>query len=418
MPSHPKFILLTLGEELLLGLTANGHLTFVGNQLRKAGTPMHANVTLSDAPQDIELYFEEYWKRADVLITTGGLGPTVDDRTKEVIGQCLGEELVYNPEVMQAIEDRFKALGLQLNKNNKKQAYHFKNAEVLHNPNGTAPGLWLEKDGKILVMLPGPPHELQPMFTDQVMPRLLEKGLIQNQENYIQIRTTGVGESNLETMLQPIAEREEGLELAYCAHPGMVDFRMSFPNALNPYDRLTELATECKEMLGENFLTIGDDTLLDIVSKMMRRKKLRLSTVESCTGGYIANEITNLPGSSDYFVGGLATYSSGTKEDIINVPEEMIRQHGAVSEEVAIAMATGVAERLESDYAISCTGYIGPGGGTEKDPVGTVYIGLHTPTKSYAKRFSFRGPRIAQKRRVYYAAIDLLRRELAQTSAP
>lgn len=412
MPTHPKIILITLGEELLLGLTANGHLTFIGDQLRQAGTPMHANVTISDAPEDIEQYFEEYWKRADVLITTGGLGPTVDDRTKEVIGECLGEKLVYDPSVMQAIEDRFKALGLALNPNNRKQAYHFENAEVLHNPNGTAPGLWLEKDGKILAMLPGPPHELQPMFKDQVLPRLREKGLIQDKENYIQIRTTGIGESNLETMLQPIANREEGLELAYCAHPGMVDFRMSFPNMINPYDRLAELAVECKEMLGDNFLTIGNESMLEIVSKIMRRRKLRLATVESCTGGYIANEITNLPGSSEYFVGGLATYSSGAKQDLISVPYDLIQQHSAVSEEVAIAMATGAAERLESDYAISLTGYIGPGGGTPKDPVGTVYIGLHSPLGAFAKRFNFRGPRIAQKQRAFNAAIDLLRREL------
>lgn len=414
MPNHPKIILLTLGEELLLGLTPNGHLTFVGDQLRQAGTPMHANVTLSDAPEDIEEYFEEYWKRADVLITTGGLGPTVDDRTKEVIGECLGEKLVYDPTVMQEIEDRFKALGLELNENNRKQAFHFENAEVLHNPNGTAPGLWLEKDDKVLAMLPGPPHELQPMFKDQVLPRLQEKGLVQDQENYIQIRTTGIGESNLETMLQPIAEREKGLELAYCAHPGLVDFRMSFPSEVNPYDRLSELAEECKEMLGENFLTIGNATLVEIVSKTMRRKKLRLSTVESCTGGYIANEITNIPGSSEYFVGGLATYSSGAKEDLISVPYDMIQQHGAVSEEVAMAMATGAAERLESDYAISVTGFIGPGGGTEKDPVGTVYIGLHSPFGTHANRFSFRGPRVAQKRRAFNAAMDMLRRELVK----
>lgn len=412
MSTTPKIILLTLGEELLLGLTPNGHLTYIGDQLRQVGTPMHANITISDAPEDIEDYFEEYWKRADILITTGGLGPTVDDRTKEVIGECLGEKLVYDPTVMQAIEDRFKALGLQLNENNRKQAYHFENAEVLYNPNGTAPGLWLEKDGKILAMLPGPPHEMQPMFKDQVLPRLQEKGLVQDQENYIQIRTTGIGESNLETMLQPIAERENGLELAYCAHPGLVDFRMSFPNQINPYDRLAELAAECKEMLGESFLTIGNETLIEIVSKTIRRKKLKLSTVESCTGGFIANEITNIPGSSEYFVGGLATYSSGAKEDLISVPADMIQQHTAVSEEVAMAMATGVAERLESDYAISVTGYIGPDGGTEKNPIGTVYIGLHSPLGTHAKRFSFRGPRVAQKRRVFNAAIDMLRREL------
>ncbi|MBC2607209.1 CinA family nicotinamide mononucleotide deamidase-related protein [Pelagicoccus albus] len=412
MSQKSKIILVTLGEELLLGLTPNGHLTYIGDQLRQAGNAMHANITISDSPEDIEDNFDLYWKKADVLITTGGLGPTVDDRTKEVIAQCLGETLVYDPTVMKAIEDRFAALNLVVSENNRKQAFHFENAEVLHNENGTAPGLWLEKDGKILVMLPGPPHELQPMFNEQVLPRFLEKGIVQEKENYIQIRTTGIGESNLETLLQPIAEREDGLELAYCAHPGMVDFRMSFPNLINPYDRLAELAEECKSLLGDNFLTTGNETILDIVSRIMRRKKLKLSTVESCTGGYISNEITNLAGSSEYFVGGMATYSIGSKEDLISVPSDLIQQHDVVSEEVATAMAIGVAERLETDYSISTTGYIGPGGGTERDPVGTVYVGIHTPSKTYAKRFSLRGPRVAQKRRVFNLAVDMLRKEL------
>lgn len=415
MPSPPKIILLTLGEELLLGLTANGHLAYIGSQLRLAGTPLHSNITLSDAPKDIEEYFQCYWQKADILITTGGLGPTVDDRSKEIIGRCLGETLVFRPEVMEAIEKRFADLGRKTSENNRKQAYHFANAEVLPNANGTAPGLWLEKDGKILAMLPGPPHELQPIFEEQVIPRLREKGLLQNRESYLQIRTTGLGESHLETLLQPMAEREEGLELAYCAHPGLVDFRLSFPRDTNAYDRLGELATECKEMLGEHFLTIGNDTLLDIVSKTMRRRKLRLSTVESCTGGYIANEITNLPGSSEYFVGGLATYSVNSKEDLIGVPKELIQQHGVVSEEVALAMALGAAERLESNYALSTTGYLGPEGGTEAAPAGTVYIGLHSPSGTTTQRFEFRGSRASQKHRAFNAAIDMLRRSLAES---
>ncbi|EDY81749.1 competence/damage-inducible protein CinA N-terminal domain, putative [Verrucomicrobiia bacterium DG1235] len=414
MTSHPKIILLTLGEELLLGLTPNGHLTYVGDQLRQAGVTLHANATISDAPADILEYFHLLWERADVMITTGGLGPTVDDRTKEIIAEYLNEELVYDEAIMQAIEDRFAMLRLNITKNNNKQAYRFANSEVLANPNGTAPGLWLETAGKILVMLPGPPHELQPMFQEKVLPRLLEKGIVQDRENYIQIRTTGIGESSLETMLQPMAKRESGLELAYCAHPGMVDFRMSFPGEENPHERFLKLASECKEMLGENFLTLGNESLVEIVSNLLRHKDLSLATAESCTGGYISNEITNLAGSSDFFVGGLATYSIDAKEDFLDVPEQLIQEFTAVSEEVATAMASGVAKRLRADYAISATGYIGPGGGTEKAPVGTVYIGLHTPNGATAKRFHFRGPRIAQKRRVLNAAMDMLRRELVK----
>ena len=175
---------------------------------------MHANLTLSDTPADIEEHFRHYWNKADVLITTGGLGPTVDDRTKEIIAQVLGETLIFDTDIMAAIEARFRAIGRPMTDNNRKQAYRFRSATVLPNPNGTAPGLWLEKEGKTLVMLPGPPVELQPMFEKEVLPRFRDRGWLQSAESYLQIRTAGVGESSLETMLQPILSEYEGLEVA------------------------------------------------------------------------------------------------------------------------------------------------------------------------------------------------------------
>lgn len=412
MPEAKKIILLTLGEELLLGLTANGHLTYIGDKLRNAGTTLHANVTLSDHPDDITSYFESYWEKADVLITTGGLGPTVDDRTKEIIAESLGQKLIFDPATMAAIERRFEKLGLTLTENNRKQAYHFEDAEVLENPNGTAPGLWLEQGDKVLVMLPGPPHELQPMFENSVMPRLREKSLIADKSSYIQIRTTGLGESALETLLQPIATRESDLDLAYCAHPGMVDFRMSLPPSATSEERLQTIATECKALIGDHFLTFGDESLTQIVSNLLRQNRLTLATAESCTGGYLSNEITNLPGSSEFFIGGLSTYSEIAKQAILGVSEESIRKNGVVSEVVATEMAKGASVKLGSDYAVSTTGYIGPGGGTEDNPVGTVYIGVKSPTQTRAFRLSFRGPRVVLKKRILNAAFDLLRKEI------
>lgn len=418
MPDPKKIILLTLGEELLLGLTANGHLTYIGNELRKAGATLHANATISDHPDDIASYFEAFWSKADVLITTGGLGPTVDDRTKEIIANCLGQQLVFDPNTMAAIESRFQKLGLALTENNRKQAYHFADADVLENPNGTAPGLWLEQKDKILIMLPGPPHELQPMFENLVMPRLRARSIVANKSTYIQIRTTGIGESALETMLQPIASREPDLDLAYCAHPGMVDFRMSLPPSKNSEERLLAISKECEELLGENFLVYGDETLTEIVSRHLKQKSQTLATAESCTGGFLSNEITNLPGASEFFIGGLVTYSEFSKQAVLDVPETSIHKNGVVSEAVAREMANGAASKLSADYAISTTGYIGPGGGTETEPVGTVYIGIRTPRHSFAKRHTFRGSRLVMKKRILNAAFDLLRKEIAFEAEP
>ena len=412
MAAQTKIILLTLGEELLLGLTANGHLTYIGDQLRQGGARLHANITLSDAPEDIAEHFLHYWQKADVLITTGGLGPTVDDRTKEIIADALGETLVFDAEIMAAIEKRFAERNLVLTDNNRKQAYRFKRAGVLENPNGSAPGLWLEKDGKILVMLPGPPSELQPMFENHVLPRFRELGFLADQSSYLQIRSAGIGESSLETRLQPVLAKYEGIDVAYCAHLGIVDFRLSFPSDSNPHDRLIAAANECKELLGADFICCGNDSLIATVSNILRRRAMSLAVAESCTGGMIANELTDLSGASDFFCGGITAYSNDAKAELLGVPEELIRQHTEVSMEVAIAMALGVSERLESDFAISTTGYLGPGGGTEANPLGTVYVGMHSPRGSWAKRFFFKGARVPMKRRILSAALDWLRREL------
>ncbi|MDQ8204224.1 competence/damage-inducible protein A [Pelagicoccus sp. SDUM812003] len=412
MVSASKIILLTLGEELLLGLTANTHLTYIGEQLRLAGATMHANLTLSDDPADIEEHFKHYWEKSDVLITSGGLGPTVDDRTREVIAECLGEPLVFDPTLMQAIEDRFAALGIELTENNRKQAYRFQNAEALENPNGTAPGIWLEKDGKILVMLPGPPGELRPMFENQVMPRLREKDILGGEQNHIQLRTSGVGESSLETLLQPVFDKREGLQVAYCAHLGMVDFRIGYSDTVDRYDELVEIAYECRELLGENFISCGNDSLEKTVANLLKRKKLTLAIAESCTGGMVSDELTNLSGATDFFKGSLIAYTSSSKEELLGVPAEMMQQHGEVSMEVAIAMAVGISEKLESDFALSTTGYLGPNGGNENCPVGTIYLGLHSPRGTWAKKLFFKGTRASIKRRAHAAALDWLRREL------
>src|SRR3954467_11028973 len=216
-----RYELLTLGDELLLGLTPNGHLTFIGAELGRRGALLQRNVTITAEADAIAAQFRESWRRADIVITTGGLGPTCDDRTREVVADVLGQKLVFDPAIEQSIEERFARFGRKMTANNLKQAYVFERGEVLPNANGTAPGLWVEQDGKVLVMLPGPPNELQPMFSEQVVPRLASRRLLLDREAYVQLRSAGIGESALETKLQPIFDRVgEALSVAFCAHQG------------------------------------------------------------------------------------------------------------------------------------------------------------------------------------------------------
>ena len=261
-------------------------------------------------------------------------------------------------------------------------------------------------------MLPGPPSELEPMFADQIMPRLQALQYVEDQVSYLQLRTIGIGESQLETDFQSLFEQHKDLQVAYCAHQGQVDFRISFAGTENRMDQLLEIAEICKVQLGDNFLCLGQDSVSDVVSNMLKARNKTLSVAESCTGGLISNTFTDASGASDYFRGGIVSYSIEAKQDLLDVPEDMIQQHTAVSQEVAIAMASGAAEKFESDYALSVTGYAGPTGGTSENPVGTVFIGLHSPRGIWAKRFHWKASRSSIKTRALNAALDLLRREL------
>lgn len=416
-PSRPPFAvryeLITLGDELLLGLTANSHLTFIGAALGRRGAQLTRNVTVTDEAAVIEAQFRESWARADVIITTGGLGPTCDDRTREVVAAALGQELVFEESIRAAIEARFARMGRKMTENNLKQAYRFSSGEVLPNPNGTAPGLWVAKDGKVLVMLPGPPNELQPMFTEQVLPRLATLGLLAAKEAYVQIRTAGIGESALETRLQPLlAEAGEGLGVAFCAHQGQVDLRLSSPSGVIGGAELDALARKCAALLGDDFMCFGHDSMAKVCADLLRAGEHSLAVAETATGGLLANSFTDIAGASKFFAGGCVCYSNESKMQLLDVPEDLLMQHGAVSAENAVAMAAGVAERLGADYGLAITGFAGPCGGTRENPVGTIFLALYTPDGVWSRRLSQSGPRATVKLRAVNGALDWLRREL------
>ena len=412
-----RFELLTLGDELLLGLTANSHLTWIGQQLGRRGVQLARNVTVTDEAAVIAAEVRAAWARADVVITTGGLGPTCDDRTREAVAEVLRQQLVFDPAIEQAIAERFKTFGRKMTPNNLKQAYRFERGEVLPNANGTAPGLWVEQDGRVLVMLPGPPNELQPLFTDQVLPRLTKLGLVSDREAYVQLRTAGVGESGLETRLQPVFDRAgDALSVAYCAHQWRVDVRLSSPDGRLALPALQAVADECAALLGEDFVNFGHDALAKVAADLLRAQDKTLAIAESCTGGLLAHAFTDLCGASKFFRGAIVCYSNDLKTQLLAVPDCLLEQHGAVSEECAVALATSVAETLEADYGLAITGFAGPTGGTKDNPVGTIYLGLHSPHGVWSKKLNFTAARRTVNERAVTVAVDWLRRELARVA--
>ena len=404
---------ITLGDELLLGIRENAHLTYLGRQLAHHGLEPAANLVIRDQADDIRLFFSDCWKRSDLVITTGGLGPTSDDITRETIAEVLGEEMVYDTEVENAIRERFRLLERPMPESNNRQCYRPASAEILPNPYGTAPGLYLKKDGKILVMLPGPAREMHPMFEQIVVPKLQAEGIFPEVDCYLQLRTAGIGESALADKVEPILANKEGLVVGYCAHAGMVDLRLSSLDAdILSEETLHQLGDECRKELGEDFACFGERTLAEIIFRELRSLDKTLAVAESCTGGLLSSHFTEIPGISKVFQGGAVCYHNDAKVQMLDVPESMLEQHGAVSEEVAIAMATGACEKYGADYGLSVTGFAGPSGGTQVLPVGSIYLGYASPIGVWAKKLQLRGDRASNRRRAATAALDWMRRKL------
>jgi len=413
MSSTIRVETITIGDELLLGIRENAHLTYLGTQLAHHGLEPAANLVIRDNPEDIAIFFSQAWQRSDLIITTGGLGPTTDDITRESIAKALGEELIFDPEVELGLKDRFSQLGKPMPEINLRQCYRPENAEVLENPYGTAPGLLLQKEGKILVMLPGPAREMHPMFEQIVVPRLQKEGLFPEIDCYLQIRTAGIGESALAEKTEHLFQDKEALVVGYCAHAGMVDLRLSSldGDVLTEQD-LQELADACRQAIGEDFVCMGDRTLAEVIFRELRSLNKTLAVAESCTGGLLSSSFTEIAGISKVFHGGAVCYHNDAKVQMVAVPESMLKQHGAVSEEVAIAMATGACEKFGADYGLSVTGFAGPTGGTQVLPVGSIYLGYSSPVGVWAKKIHLRGDRASNRRRAATSALDWMRRKL------
>lgn len=412
MKAPAKVDLITLGDELLLGIRDNAHLQYIGSELARHGLSLRRNVCCRDTREEIIQAFNEAWSGADIVITTGGLGPTSDDNTREVIAECLGLELDFVPEIEEAIRARFDRLGRRMSDNNLKQCYLPRGAEILPNPYGTAPGIHLCHQGKHLFMLPGPSSELRPMFETEVMSRICGDGYCSIDDAYLQLRTIGIGESALEEKITPILEAHSDIQVAYCAHQGMVDVRLSLGTVPIDYQRLRAVGDECRLLLGPDFVCYGHCPLAKNIFNFLRAHERTLAVAESCTGGLLANAFTDIPGASKVFAGGFVCYNNEAKMAMLGVPEDILLQHGAVSAECAVAMADGAAERLGTDYALSVTGFAGPSGGTPDNPVGTIHIGYHSPVGTWCVRMVYPGERASVKTRAVNRALDVMRRKL------
>lgn len=400
------------GSELLLGLVTNTHLGYLAGELAPCGITVARQVCVPDGPP-IREALAAALDRADVVFTTGGLGPTTDDITREAAAELLGLPLLPDEEILSGIRERFARRGLAMAERVARQAMVPVGAEVLPNPNGTAPGLYFppavlgSRRARHLFLLPGPPRELRPMVQDYVLPKLraiLPASSMRERRIY---RLTGIGESQVEERIGQKLEERGDLEVGYCARPSEVDFRL-----IGPAGPLDQVEPEIRTVLGEWIYSEGESLEAAIV-RLLAEKHLTLATAESCTGGSLAGRITNVAGASEVFLAGYVTYANEAKENALGVPSDLLAAHGAVSEPVAAAMAEGARRVSGAKFALSTTGIAGPGGGTESKPVGTVYLGLASeghPT--VVRRCYFPLDRITFKHMTSSAALDLLRRQV------
>jgi nicotinamide-nucleotide amidase len=378
--------LINTGTEILLGRTLNTHQQWLGRQLADRGYPVARQSTVPDTAPEIQQAVREALRRADLVLVTGGLGPTTDDLTREGIAELLGKPLHEDARVLAHIRGFFAGRGRPLPPGNEGQARVPAGAQVLWNANGTAPGLAMAVDpnpfregGKAswLVLLPGPPRELRPMFTDQVVPLLLAHWPQAQSVVSRTFRTIGIGESALQALiagpLRPMIQG--GLDLGYCAHTGQVDVRLAAHGA--PAQGLVDAAEQAlRACVGTSIFGEEDEAIEAVLVRLLAQRGQTLALAESCTGGALAHRITNVPGASAVFLAGLVTYSNDAKGKFLGVTSEALLRHGAVSDAVVREMAEGARRVTGADYALAVTGIAGPGGGTAQKPVGTVYLAL------------------------------------------
>ena len=408
-----RAMLINTGTELLLGDVQDAHLVFIAREILPLGVRIEERRTVPDSDV-IRRTLIELFPHCELLFVTGGLGPTTDDITREMVAESLGLELYQDAELLAWLQKRLQVHGIKWTSGIARQADVLAGARVLPNENGSASGFYLKANMNPRVpsphvfVLPGPPRELQPMFRKFAMPILksiIEVPLAVERQSY---SIAGLGESLVENAIGEKVLSIPGIELGYCARPGEVEVRIiGDPKAIGAADAII------RRELGARIFSDNDETLETVVVRLLKQRKETLASAESCTGGLIANKITNVSGASEVFLAGYVTYANSAKSDVLNVDSELIDKHGAVSEAVARAMAEGARRRAASTHGLATTGIAGPTGGSDEKPIGTVYIALASENSgTIVKKFRFPTDRETFKQLAAQAALDLLRRRL------
>lgn len=407
-----KAEILAVGTELLMGQIVNTNAQYLSSKLPDVGVSVYYHSVVGDNPERLKESLELALKRCDVVITTGGLGPTQDDLTKETIAQVCGRKLVLHNESLEDIKAYFKKLGREMTQNNVKQAYMPENSIILKNNNGTAPGCIIEQYDKTVIMLPGPPSEMKPMFDDFVIPYFRKKCSYTIESRFL--RVFGIGESALETKILDLVDGQTNPTIATYAKDGEVTIRVSakVEQGKEADQLLYPVIEEIRKRTGHSLYSEENKTLEQVAAELLMKNNLTLSTAESCTGGLVSQTLTNIPGISKVFMGGAVTYSNEAKEEYLGVKKETLIKYGAVSRETAYEMAEGIRKRLKTDIGVSVTGIAGPDGGTPEKPVGLVYIGLSSEQGTITKELRLTGSRNRIRTITALNVFDMIRRHV------
>ncbi len=404
--------ILAIGTELLMGTTLNTNSATLSALLNELGLNVLYHATVGDNPARIKDTLSDLLNKSDIVVTTGGLGPTQDDLTREMIAEVSGCSLEENHEIVEGIKAFFDRINRPMNENNKKQGCFPVGSTILKNNNGTAPGFITEFDNKMIIALPGPPHEMEPMFEESVSPYLMHKSNCVLVSKYLTLY--GIGESSAESKIDDIVEKQTNPTIATYAKPGQVTIRVT-AKASNEEQAtviLKPTVDQIKERLGTYLISENHESLLEVVAKALIDRGLTISLAESCTGGLLASKLTNVSGISAVFHRGYVTYSNEAKVDLLGVSETTLNTYGAVSHETAREMAEGLKRVSKSDVCISITGIAGPNGGTEEKPVGLVYIGIAYKGDVEVVENKFRGNRSRVRHYTCLKALDMIRKKM------
>jgi nicotinamide-nucleotide amidase len=405
--------IIAVGSELLTPEKTDTNSLWLTGKLNEIGVEVMLKTIVGDDEARLEEAFRDALKRSDIVMSTGGLGPTEDDVTRQVSARAAGRELVYHDEIEAHLRERFKRWGREMPEINKRQAYIIDGADVLPNPNGSAVGMMLVADGKFLVVLPGPPRENRPMFDDYVFARLREAAGDVFVKRRL-MRVSGIGESAVDEAISPIYTAYKNVQTSILFNKTEIEIHLAAraDSSDEAEKTLDEVARKIEEKMGISLFASNGETMEEVVGELLKARGETVAVAESCTGGLISMRLTETPGASAYVMEGVVTYSNEAKVRALGVPAETIEEFGAVSQEVAETMAVGMRERAGTTYAISVTGIAGPDGGSDEKPVGTVFIGFADADRVKSVKLLFPGDRYLIRWRSSQAALDYLRRQI------